>query len=612
VSRSPDADQKAELYEQGWSAINRLIRRDGSWSGHERNCFYLNNGDGTFIDASGVSGLDFPQDGRSFVSLDFDHDGDLDLILKSRDAPQLRLLRNDVANDRAAVSFFLEGRTSNRDAVGARVEVRARGGVRQKTLRSGSGYLSQNTRWLHFGLEGLGPIEKVVVHWPSGRVQTLDSVPGRRRVRIVEGEPEFALEPFRPSTDVAPPSPGEPSYSTEAGTWLLAPLPAPDFTLIDSKGETRQLSRQRGKKVLLNFWATWCPPCRLELVALNEARQRLEAAGVSVLAVSVDEPPADEAVRAFARELRLELPLLLADSKLIGIYNIVARNLFDRVTDLAIPTSFLLSENGEIVKVYRGAVGARDVERDAGSIPRTPEERRARGLPFPGRLLFGELERNDFGLANELAELGYAAQAEGFYRKALEESSDSAKVHYNLGTVLLQLGRQNEAREAFQSAVERNPRFAEAHNNLGLALAAAGEPERALAAYRQALQIRPRFAEAHNNLGSLQARRGQVTEAIAAFQEAIEESPQFWRAHFNLGTALSQAGRAGEALASLRLAYQLAPSALLCSRLVRSAIQAGEPEEAQKILEQGLERWSDDPEIAALAPLLLRTKDLRR
>ena len=136
MSRSPTEEKAVELYEQGWNAISRLIRGNGSWSGHERNCFYLNNGDGTFIDASGISGLDFPQDGRSFVGFDYDLDGDVDIALKNRNAPQLRLLRNDLANGRASVRFVLEGRSSNRDAIGARVEVHTSRGVRQKTVRA--------------------------------------------------------------------------------------------------------------------------------------------------------------------------------------------------------------------------------------------------------------------------------------------------------------------------------------------------------------------------------------------------------------------------------------------------------------------------------------------
>ena len=93
VAKSPQNATPSSKYEQGWNAINELIRSDASWSGPERNTFYLNNRDGTFSDLSGTLGLDFPDDSRAFALLDLDHDGHLELVLKNRTAPQLRILR---------------------------------------------------------------------------------------------------------------------------------------------------------------------------------------------------------------------------------------------------------------------------------------------------------------------------------------------------------------------------------------------------------------------------------------------------------------------------------------------------------------------------------------
>ena len=92
VANSPDEAKLSHDYEQGWSAINELIRSDGTWSGYERNVFYANNRDGTFSDVSGAVGLDFIEDGRAFALADFDHDGRQEVFLKNRNAPQLRIL----------------------------------------------------------------------------------------------------------------------------------------------------------------------------------------------------------------------------------------------------------------------------------------------------------------------------------------------------------------------------------------------------------------------------------------------------------------------------------------------------------------------------------------
>ena len=66
-----------------------------SFSGNERNCFFINLGNGKFADISGLSGLDFPDDGRAISVTDWDNDGDLDLWITNRNAPRLRLMRND-------------------------------------------------------------------------------------------------------------------------------------------------------------------------------------------------------------------------------------------------------------------------------------------------------------------------------------------------------------------------------------------------------------------------------------------------------------------------------------------------------------------------------------
>ncbi len=85
---------------------------------------------GRFANISAVSGLDFPDDGRAVALVDWDHDGDLDMWLSNRNAPRLRLMRNDTptGNHYLALRLVGNGTTTNRDAIGARVEVVLGGG----------------------------------------------------------------------------------------------------------------------------------------------------------------------------------------------------------------------------------------------------------------------------------------------------------------------------------------------------------------------------------------------------------------------------------------------------------------------------------------------------
>src|SRR5437868_2565055 len=123
VANSPDQVAASLEYEEGWNAINELIRADGTWSGYERNVCYANNHDGTFSDMSYVVGLDFIEDSRSFALADFDHDGRLEVFLKNRNAPQLRILKNVAKDLPPSVAFRLQGTKSNRDAVGASISI---------------------------------------------------------------------------------------------------------------------------------------------------------------------------------------------------------------------------------------------------------------------------------------------------------------------------------------------------------------------------------------------------------------------------------------------------------------------------------------------------------
>ncbi len=94
VAKSPEDGTPSLAYEHGWNAINELIRSDSSWNAYERNVMFANNRDGTFSEVSGAVGLDFLEDSRSFALADIDHDGRLEVILKNRNAPQLRILHN--------------------------------------------------------------------------------------------------------------------------------------------------------------------------------------------------------------------------------------------------------------------------------------------------------------------------------------------------------------------------------------------------------------------------------------------------------------------------------------------------------------------------------------
>ncbi len=188
VARSPLTRVKGTPYDDAWRTINQLLMHD-SIASHQRNVFLRNDGHGGFDDVSGAVGLDLDQDGRSFAVLDVDHDGDPDLVvMAARQAPQLRVFRNDYAPRGAALAVRLVGKESNRDAIGARVIVETERLRRTKVVQAGSGFLSQHSKELLFGLGDSQRVVKLTVAWPSGRTQAFPDVavngtdsPRRRR-----------------------------------------------------------------------------------------------------------------------------------------------------------------------------------------------------------------------------------------------------------------------------------------------------------------------------------------------------------------------------------------------------------------------------------------------
>ena len=157
--------------------MTAAIRRGSSWSGRERNGAFLNLGDGRYVDSAGISGFDFADDARAAASVDWDLDGRLDVWIKNRSGPQLRFLRNDTVNDHTYVALELQGTRSNRDAIGAVVELTVDGAKRVQQVSAGSGYLAQSSSTLHFGLGGATSIDRLAVVWPGGARESIEPAP---------------------------------------------------------------------------------------------------------------------------------------------------------------------------------------------------------------------------------------------------------------------------------------------------------------------------------------------------------------------------------------------------------------------------------------------------
>jgi tetratricopeptide (TPR) repeat protein/peroxiredoxin len=574
VANSPDQAKPSQTYEQGWSAINELIRADGTWSGYERNIFYANNRDGTFSDISGAVGLDFVEDGRAFALADFDHDGRQEVFLKNRNGPQLRLLKNAMKDLPPSIAFRLRGTKSNRDAIGAVVTVETRAGRQVRSLQAGSGFLSQHSKDLFFGL-GLeaakGPV-RASIRWPSGHVQELHELPINHRIWVEEGSEPSRMEAFNipaairaagEALDVDSDGQEREALPSTIETWLLAPVDAPDFSLPDLTGRMRTLSSLRGKPVLLNICSTEAELCKEDWKTFNQRHEAWANDALQLLAVNVDGSSDQASIPKLMRERRLSFPILRGSDDVAAIYNILYRHLFDRHRDLTLPTSFLINAKGEIVKLYQGPVNARHVEYDCRHIPQTTAARLARALPFPGVSDAIEFGRNYLSYGSVYFQRGYMEQAAASFRTALRDDPSSAEAMYGIGSVYLDRQKTAEARESFERALKLRASYpdtlANSWNNLGLLSARDNHREEAIGYFQEALKLSPDHSIALDNLGSAYRQQKRWDDARQIYEHALAVNPNNPEANYGIGMVFAQNDDTKHAFESLQKALQLRP-----------------------------------------------------
>jgi hypothetical protein len=176
-----------------------------SLNGRERKALFRNLGNDKFVDVSYIEGCDLLEDGRGLGSLDADLDGDLDLILNNYLMPA-RLLINSPPAENHWLRLKLRGTDSNRPAIGARVLIQH--GTRKQTreVTTCSGYLSSQSPYLHFGLGLEDTVDRLVIHWPSGRMEEVADLPANGFYEISEGQGKAI--PIR--------RPGQPAAATPA------------------------------------------------------------------------------------------------------------------------------------------------------------------------------------------------------------------------------------------------------------------------------------------------------------------------------------------------------------------------------------------------------------
>lgn len=211
-------------------------------------------------------------------------------------------MRNDMPAKNHWVAFKLEGNgeTTNRDAIGARVELILKNPKSKiqnpksiQTLRAGEGFISQSSKWVHFGLGTADEIERVTVRWPAADGQEDDreefsGLSVDRRYRLVQGsgiavrvaarDPSVALEPSLP----------QPPPATSVARIPVVSLFGKLELKVRNTSTGSVVATRAGKSVLVNLWASWCTPCLKELEEFSRRSAEIRAHRIDIMALSVD------------------------------------------------------------------------------------------------------------------------------------------------------------------------------------------------------------------------------------------------------------------------------------------------------------------------------------
>jgi peroxiredoxin len=123
----------------------------------------------------------------------------------------------------------------------------------------------------------------------------------------------------------------------------MAPQKAPNFSLKTANGKTIELSKLKGKVVVVNFWATWCPPCRAEIPGFVDLYKKYKSKGVEIVGISLDQEGWD-AVNPFLQKNNINYPIVVGNEELSNSYGSIE----------AIPTTFIIDKKGYIAEHHVG------------------------------------------------------------------------------------------------------------------------------------------------------------------------------------------------------------------------------------------------------------------
>jgi tetratricopeptide (TPR) repeat protein len=369
--------------------------------------------------------------------------------------------------------------------------------------------------------------------------------------------------------------------------------PAPDFRLKDLKGAEVALNEFKGKVVLVDFWATWCGPCREEMPDLDKLHRQLSGKDVVVLALDVNEPL--ETVAEYIKKEKFALPVLLADGT----------GVMERYGVHAYPTLFAIDKKGVVADVIVGnnsdnasRLQALIEKTRLGAPPAAPDSAPPPGLspPRTSEPPAPSATAEDFyrDAIRQRGNKDYTAAVRSLDR-ALELRPDWLLAIANRADSEVRLKHFEEAIAGFNRAIQLDPKRAASYDARGRAYSDSGNHVQAIPDYTRAIELNPDSTAAYNNRGWAYLETGKLDESLADLNRAIELNPGYTTALFNRAHLFNKRREFANAIADFDAILHLAP--------------ADNQAASQKAVAMRMLRDSTPAAAALAAPKLLSPED---
>ncbi|MBC8370053.1 MAG: ASPIC/UnbV domain-containing protein [Planctomycetes bacterium] len=412
TSQSPATadDEVSDDYKNAWASLMMLVRNEGlSWSGRERNRIFLSMAAKKFADVSATTATDFPEDGRSIAKCDWNNDGAVDLILRNRNAPRLRVLQNNLLhNNWLQVRLVGNATTVSRDAIGTKVVATIGDTQYVQHLTAGDGYLNQSSKTLYFGLASASLIDNLELSWPDGSKMSFDNVAVNQLMTVTQGK---GIKSSGSNSLKLTSAPWQ--GVSEKDVWripLVSRLPMAEIPIPSTLEPNRKLGDLAGNPVLLNFWSTTCAACLEELDELSSARRKLDRFNLQVVPMLTEGVERADVADKFMKSFGFETLAGMADDKVAQIMQVIVNEVLGADTATPLPFSLLIDSRGDLVEIYFGKLQLQGLLRDLRLQKSLSTQSPDLGpLSFGSRLAFRD--RSFTSLAAKYSDLGYDSLA---------------------------------------------------------------------------------------------------------------------------------------------------------------------------------------------------------